>query len=217
MTVIVGVRSQGRVFMGADSQGTGGWAKTARADDKLFRLGELVVGFTTSYRMGQVLRYWLEDEGVGVPESETPADIERWAVRTFVPAVRKVLKEHGFAKVENAREEAGSFLVGWRAALFAVEDDLQAGFSRAPYMAAGVGREFALGALHACSELIPNDPEHVLGRALWAAADNSIGCGPPFVYLQTETRANIQITAMTRPTPVTQAPMRPSDRLQSEV
>lgn len=52
MTCIVGIVDNGKVYMGADSLGVGGLSKRVRKDPKLFRVGEFVFGYTSSFRMG---------------------------------------------------------------------------------------------------------------------------------------------------------------------
>lgn len=57
MTCIVGVTHKGRVYMGGDSAGVSGLDLTVRKDQKVFRNGEFAIGFTSSFRMGQILQY----------------------------------------------------------------------------------------------------------------------------------------------------------------
>ena len=61
MTCIVGmVDGQGTVYIGADSLAAGGYQKTIRKDAKVFTNGIAVMGYTSSFRMGQLLRYKLK-------------------------------------------------------------------------------------------------------------------------------------------------------------
>ena len=75
-------------------------------------------GFTTSFRMGQLIRYALEP-----PEPE--GELDRFMSTAFVDAVRACLKDGGWARRDNEREEGGTFLVGVQGRLFAVHDDYQ--------------------------------------------------------------------------------------------
>lgn len=59
MTCIVGLVDQGNVWIGGDSAGVGGYDLMLRADQKVFRNGDFLMGFTSSFRMGQLLRYKL--------------------------------------------------------------------------------------------------------------------------------------------------------------
>ena len=57
MTCIVGLVHEGTVFIGGDSAGVAGLSLVVRADEKVFRNGDFLMDFTTSFRMGQLLRY----------------------------------------------------------------------------------------------------------------------------------------------------------------
>lgn len=143
MTCIVGVVEAGRVTIGGDSAGSNGWTVTGRADSKVFTVGPYLLGFTSSFRMGQLLRYRLD-----VPAPDT-WDVDRWMATTFVDAVRATLKAGGWSTEHSGQEHGGSFLVGIGGRLYRIEGDYQAGVASRGYDAVGSGAEVALGALHA--------------------------------------------------------------------
>jgi hypothetical protein len=60
MTAIVGLVHKESVTIGGDSAGVSGLSLSVRADAKVFRKGRYLFGFTTSYRMGQLIRYSLQ-------------------------------------------------------------------------------------------------------------------------------------------------------------
>jgi len=62
MTAIAGVVQDGEVWIGGDSAGVAGLALTVRADAKVFRLGEMVIGCAWSCRGRQILRYHVTPE-----------------------------------------------------------------------------------------------------------------------------------------------------------
>ena len=68
MTCIVGLVHEGVVYIGGDSAGVARLSLTVRADEKVFRNSDFLMGFTTSFRMGQLLRYSLK------PPRRHPAD-----------------------------------------------------------------------------------------------------------------------------------------------
>jgi hypothetical protein len=49
MTAIVGITDGSTVFIGGDSAGSNSYNLTVRKDTKVFRAGEFVIGFTTSF------------------------------------------------------------------------------------------------------------------------------------------------------------------------
>ena len=177
MTCIVGVAHAGRVWIGGDSAGVSGWSLAIRADEKVFANGPFVMGFTSSFRMGQLLRYSFVP-----PEKDPQSDIDRYMSTSFVDAVRRCLKDGGFALKKEEREEGGTFIVGIAGSLFLVEDDYQVGRQTCGYVAAGCGGDVALGSLYATKSL---DPEHRVMLALESAEAHSAGVRGPFVVRHT--------------------------------
>lgn len=177
MTCIVGYVEGGVVHLGADSLGVGGNSKTTRADKKVFRRGPFVIGFTTSFRMGQILQYQLV-----VPEQKENVTDHEFMCTVFIDACRKVLMECGMAKSENEVETAGTFLVGYRGNLYTIEADYQVGMTVEAYDSVGCGSDLALGAMHALSGA-DCDPYDRIQMALEAAENFSSGVGGPFHFI----------------------------------
>ena len=119
MTCIAGVVHRGRVYIGGDSAGVGGYDLTVRRDVKVFRNGPFVLGFTSSFRMGQLLAHAFRPP----PVPKKRGALERYMVVDFVDALRATLKERGWARKESEQEVGGHFLVGVTGRLFHVESD----------------------------------------------------------------------------------------------
>ncbi|WP_431977592.1 hypothetical protein [Micromonospora haikouensis] len=175
MTAIVGLVHHGAVHIGGDSAGVGpGWSSTVRADAKVFRNGPYLMGFTDSFRMGQLLRYALD-------APKPPArDLDRHMATTFVDAVRKTLVDGGWMSRSDGRESGGTFLVGVAGRLFQVCGDFQVAEPADGYAAVGCGYDIALGALYATAG---QPPARRVRAALEAAAHFSAGVRGPFVLL----------------------------------
>lgn len=174
MTCIAGVAHDGKVWIGGDSAGVSSWTLMVRADEKVFTNGPFVMGFTSSFRMGQLLRY-----GLHVPEQTTGQDDHEFMCTTFIDAVRACLKAGGLAKKDQEVESGGCFLVGYRGRLYLIGSDYQVGESSVGYDAVGCGGEIALGALHATT----GAPGKRVKTALKAAAAHSAGVRGPFVVV----------------------------------
>jgi ATP-dependent protease HslVU (ClpYQ) peptidase subunit len=176
MTCIAGVAVDNRVCIGADSAAGAGWVTRVTRLPKVFRLGQFLIGYTSSFRMGQILQHHLE---VRLQRDDEPDDA--YLVRVFVEEVRASLKRHGFARVESNVEKGGVFLVGYRGRLYHFDDDFQLNEPADGMDACGCGEEFALGALKALEALPPR--ERVV-RALEVAAYFSGGVIGPFHVLE---------------------------------
>lgn len=172
MTCIVGLVDKGKVWIGGDSAGIAGWSRTIRKDQKVFHNGEFLMGFTTSFRMGQLLRFKFKP-----PTPVEGIDDYEYLCTAWIDAVRECLKSGGFSHVDKNREEGGMFLVGWRGRLFSVDSDFQVGEPQLGYDAVGCGEDIALGALFATD----GPPRRRVLTALKAAENFSIGVAGPFV------------------------------------
>ena len=176
MTAIVGLAQAGSVYVGGDSAGVSGMSLTVRADTKVFRKDRYLFGFTTSFRMGQLIRYSLTLPKPG-------GDLDSFMATTFIDAVRDCLKAGGWAAKENDREEGGTFLVGVRGQLFAVYDDYQVARAADGFAAVGCGDQIALGALYATADL-GMGPRRRVRTALAAAERFSAGVRGPNARLK---------------------------------
>lgn len=180
MTCIVGIVHNGKTYLGGDSAGVSGLDITIRKDKKVFVNGEFVMGFTSSFRMGQVLQYDFTP-----PEIGDETDMMAYMVRTFIPAVRESFKEAGYSKIDSNRETGGCFLVGVRGHLFQVDSDFQVGENLDGYAAVGCGESYAMGSLFTTSTHTTLKPKWRLEQALEAATKFSGGVCAPFNFVHT--------------------------------
>lgn len=179
MTCIVGwVDKKGNVCIGGDSAGVAGLNLTIRGDEKVFRNGEMVFGFTSSFRMGQLLRFSLK-----IPSRTEKQDDYDYMCTDFINAVRKCLKDGGYAEVNKGVDQGGHFLVGYRGSLYSIESDFQVGKPMDVFDAVGCGASYAKGV---CWSMLRDDKktiEQKVKLALEAAHHFSAGVRPPYVIL----------------------------------
>jgi ATP-dependent protease HslVU (ClpYQ) peptidase subunit len=187
MTAIAAIKESGAVIMGGDAAGVAGWRLTVRRDPKVFRCGPFLIGYTSSFRMAQLIRFGLHD-CLQVYDLQPPAtgDTLAFMCEEFIPHVRWLLKQGGFASISNNEESAGTFLVAWLNHLFMVEGDFQVAELADPFAACGCGCDVALGALHVLSGM-PIESDVKIHKALLAAERFSAGVRGPFTILSTAT------------------------------
>ena len=178
MTCIAGLAEDGTVWLAGDSAGIAGWDLTVRADPKVFVNGPYVMGFTSSFRLGQLLRYSFSPP---VPETD---DLHGFMCTAWVDALRSCLKDGGYASKDKEQEEGGVFLAGVAGRLFLICADYQVGEAADGYQACGCGDQAALGALHATAGMrLP--PAERLRKAMGAAERLSAGVRGPFTIART--------------------------------
>lgn len=182
MTCIVAVKEGNNLYFGADSKAgspTTGEGYTV-STPKVFRVGEYLVGYTISFRAGQVIHH---DVDWPAPPADLPPDqLESFMVREVVPRLRNALRDGGAVKISEGVEQGAHFLIGLRGQLFSVGLDFSAVSMPADYVAIGSGRHNAYGALHAVADL-QMAPEDRIRRALAAAASYTMNVGGPFLLI----------------------------------
>ena len=176
MTCVVGLEHEGRVWIGGDSAGVAGTSITLRSDTKVWAAGGWAFGFTTSFRMGQILRYSLR-----LPDVDT-WDLDAFMATRFIDEVRGALSRGGWVHTEQGRESGGTFLVGTAGRLYQVDSDFQIGRSLDGYDAVGCGQDLALGSLYTSTGLY-QEPEVLITVALEAAAHHYSAVARPFTVV----------------------------------
>jgi ATP-dependent protease HslVU (ClpYQ) peptidase subunit len=189
MSCVVGIKQDGKVWIGADSTAGGSLTDTlSRECSKLYRCGQLLIGHTGSMRTAQLIRYVFELE-----EYDGKDDPIRYLVRSFVLPLRELLKEHGavYDETENDRDNAAGdissayLLVGFAGRLFCFDGNFIIHEYADDYGAQGSGSMLALGVLYATSSEM--SPEKRITLALEAAARFDSGnVGKPFLIESTE-------------------------------
>jgi hypothetical protein len=180
MTCIVGYvdPESGVVYMGADSFSGNPFSRNIVRNAKLVRLSvkrdkrqspaPLLIGYTSSWRMGQLLSGQLQP-----PEWKKGVDVFTYLSVDFAEAVRKLFKEAGYAKVKDNEEEGGTFLVAMDGRLFTVQGNYSVIESDDGYDSCGAGEDFALGALHVLTSVPGMTPPLIVRTALTAAEHHS--------------------------------------------
>jgi ATP-dependent protease HslVU (ClpYQ) peptidase subunit len=172
MTCIVGLVYDGLVYIGGDSAGVSDYDSVQREDRKVFKNGPFIMGFTSSFRMGQLLAYKF------IPPVRHPdIDIMKFMVTDFIDAVRHCFKDGGYASINHGEETGGTFLVGYEGRLFYIDSDYQVGENNYGYSACGCGESYALGSMRNSDHLTPKER---ITQALETAEDFSAGVRGPF-------------------------------------
>jgi hypothetical protein len=194
MTCTLEITDGQSIVLGSDSAGVGGQELRLATEPKVFRTGSYAIGFTTSFRMGQILRY--ESDLPEPPPGCGPAEMERFIVTEFIPVVRKSFADHGFAKTarftfagetsltEEGQAVGGLFLVGVAGQIFEIRHDFHLARPVAPYAAVGAGAPVALGALHALEAIPGLSLRDRAAKALEAAEAYSTVVRRPFHFVE---------------------------------
>lgn len=157
MTCIAALIHNGKVYIGGDSAAIADDAVEIRTNPKVFRNGDYVLGFTGSYRTGQLLQY-VDFEAPG-------ADVMAHLVKVIVPQLKAI----------TCTDDIDELIIGCRGRLFKISADYSVA-EYANYTAAGGGEPYALGRLH--GSLGPPDVRII--AALEAAQEHCASVRAPF-------------------------------------
>ena len=177
MTCIVGLEHKGKVYMGGDSAAVANSNLQLSDTPKVFKKQKLLIGYTWSFRMGQVIQYAKE-----FPKLKEHSGNYAYLVKSFVPFLRTAFKDAGWLEVENSREEGGQFLVGIRGELFEINSDFSVLKMMDGFNAVGSGKYYALGAMRILKNNTDKDPIMKVGLALETAAYFSTTVSAPFIF-----------------------------------
>lgn len=172
MTCIIGLAHEGKVYLAGDSAGVAGYDLQISKTPKVFVNGPFLIGYTASFRMGQLLEH-----AFAPPKRHPDMDVMRFMVTDFVDTVRNCFKNGGFAWRQNEAEKAGFFLVAYEGRLFEIQEDYQVFESRTGIAAVGYGNQVALGAMYALHD---KPPEERVTAALAIVERCSAGVAGPF-------------------------------------
>lgn len=151
MTTIVGIEDGDVAWIGGDSMALSGHrAYIEVGGGKVFRVGEMAFGCSSSMRAAQILRHHLV-----LPErDEAMRDID-YLVRALVPAIRRCFEDNGHRPIASDDEDKNSWatqaviLIGYRGAVYKIWGDYEIARPDEGIDAAGNGEEVAKGYLYA--------------------------------------------------------------------
>lgn len=184
MTCIVGLVEEDMTYIGADSLGSNSYIKVVRKDKKVFKLKDTssaILGYTSSFRMGQLLMYATNL----IDKRDEPNINHEYLVTKFIPNIIKLFENGGYVINNKGEKQGGEFLLGYKDKLYKIESDFQIGISTDNYAACGCGEEFALGSLKTTENMELNAIERI-HKALQSATKFSVGVAPPYYIINTK-------------------------------
>ena len=189
MTCIVGLEYKGGVIIGGDSAGVAGSQIQLTTTPKVFKLSNMLIGYTWSFRMGQIIQY-----AQNVPKPKKQESNYEYLINGFVPFIRGIFKDAGWLRTEDLRDEGGQFLVGIHGQLFQINSDFSVLRMKNGFDAVGSGAAYALGTIYILKEKVNQysdviePPTYIVELALEAAAHYSTGVSAPFVFEKLNTK-----------------------------
>lgn len=181
MTCIVGLVEKDSVWMGGDACGIDGHLdRAAMVAPKVFRKEgrtyEVLIGYTSTFRFGQLLEH-----GLRLPSHPPREDeVERWVAVDFVDALRACVEGGGHMETESGRESCGTMLLAVAGRLFRIQGDFGFTECRRGYDAVGCGSGYAISSLFTSGAAGDIKPKKRVRLALEATEALNGGVMGPF-------------------------------------
>lgn len=178
MTCIVGVELGGQLWLGGDAASTRDHEVFVRGNPKVFRVEDMLIGFSGSFRIGQLLQFSFKP-----PPRVHGRESFQYIVTNVVDSIRKVLSDHGaLIKDEMGDSHDSEFIIGYDGKFYVIDSDFHVEIPTENYVASGTGASYALGALHAMRKQ-KISPNKKIQKALSAAEEYCTGVRKPFTIL----------------------------------
>jgi len=181
MTCIVAIADgKGKVFMGADTYGSGPGSGTYVGNPKCFINGDFLIGCTSTFRIIDLLAYKLSVPQVHPDHQEDP---DKYMRTVFIDSVKKCFKESGHLRVDSGVEYGGNFLVGYRGKVYEIQSDFSVLNVPDYGGSVGSGESAARGSLYTTKDSKMKASDKIR-TALEAAVEVVPSVRGPFVFLE---------------------------------
>lgn len=173
MTVIIGFIEKSRVCIAGDRMASNNYLKGDVSHPKVFKNGDFIIGYTGSFRFGEILQYDFKPPH----RSKDISSDREYMVSSFIPALRKSLEDGKYSK-NDADGKSGVAIIGYNGELYTLQEDWSIIQYSSNIHTIGAGAEYAAGAM---SVLIGLEmmPEDKIKRAIEITAQHC-----PFVSSQ---------------------------------
>lgn len=164
MTCICGMVRDGHVYMAGDLMGSNGFTGKVYPDSKVFVNGEFIIGYTSSFRMGQILEWnWqapLREEGI---------TDRQYMQLNVIESLRETFAAYGYGVKKGLEDIGGNFLIGYKGCLYEMQNNFSL-LSIPDYAAVGSGGYHAEAVLHLLYNQEEESPFDIMQVAIGTAA-----------------------------------------------
>ncbi|GCJ80999.1 hypothetical protein [Escherichia phage BF17] len=162
MTCIIAHTNGVSSFIAGDKLGSNGFTKTVQTEPKVFekefiklhddgltRTKEVMaLGYTTSFRMGQLLNY-----NLNLPEQDASQTFSQYLVLKVIPIIRQMFKEEWGARDASQDVGGGQFIILHNHTIYEVQEDFSVLQPKTRITAVGSGTYHAIAAMQAYIEV----------------------------------------------------------------
>ncbi|HBN4943549.1 TPA: hypothetical protein L2Y74_001326 [Escherichia coli] len=163
MTCIIAHTDGVTSFIAGDKLGSNGFTKSVQTEPKVFekefikinddagltRTKEIMaIGYTTSFRMGQLLTYSLN-----LPQQDANETFPQYLVLKVIPIIRQMFKEEWGSRDPSQEVGGGQFIILHNHTIYEVQEDFSVLQPKTRITAVGSGTYHAIAAMQAYIEV----------------------------------------------------------------
>lgn len=164
MTCICGMVRDGHVYMAGDLMGSNGFTGKVYPDSKVFINGDFIIGYTSSFRMGQILEWnWVP------PLREEGITDRQYMQFNVIESLRETFAIFGYGVKEGLESLGGNFLIGYKDSLYEMQENFSL-LRIEDYAAVGSGQYHAEATLHLMCDNLDIHPFNIMQTAIGTAA-----------------------------------------------
>lgn len=174
MTCIIAITDKtGCVWLAGDKLGSNGHTKQIVKDPKVFKVGDFYFGYTSSFYMGQLLKYSF------VPPVRTMhVDDNEYIFRDVRYSLKALFDKNSFGVTQlgtptTNEPDFGTFIMVYKNRVFVVQNNLS--LLEYDNTSVGCGEELAKGCIDALQENTELSPEQILTKTMDIVSRYSCG------------------------------------------
>lgn len=112
---------------------------------KIFKHGNMLMGYTTSLRMGQLIENCLE-----IPERTEGLTDYQYLIKQLIPVLYKLYTDEGY--MLSNEKKGGTFIIAWNGMLYVIDDNFAVLQVTNCFVSVGSGASYATAAFCALLE-----------------------------------------------------------------
>ncbi len=148
-----------------------------RSDTKVFERGAFLFGFSSSFRMGQILCYSFE-----IPKHKKDVDDFEYLCTDFIDSLRTSFDTFGFSPEDPGESFDGEFLLGYHGKIYKIYGDYQVSASNSTFASVGCGESYTVAAYAVLDKFIDDTKQKVL-ESLKISSRFNAGVRPPYIVI----------------------------------
>jgi ATP-dependent protease HslVU (ClpYQ) peptidase subunit len=146
MTCIVAFRDEEEnIILAGDKMGSDSYSKMIVKEPKVFKNGDFAIGYTDSFRMGQLLKHvWTP------PERKMEQETDNYLYADVTKSLREMFKENGFGDDDN--NDFGAFIMIYEDRILEMQGEMSLLEHETDIVSVGAGCYHATAALQVLLE-----------------------------------------------------------------